>query len=91
MVITDATQTGSKLGVEEAGAMNDWKLPTCAPQTGLACLILPGTQIAGEISIFWNFYIFVGCCLTSQSHSDGKCRSTFDVFDALATSPDDLS
>ena len=47
------------------------------------------SQIAGEISIFWNFYIFVGCCLTSQSHSDGKCRSTFDVFDALATSPDD--
>ena len=41
MVITDATQTGSKLGVEEAGAMNDWKLPTCAPQTGLACLVWP--------------------------------------------------
>ena len=34
MVITDASQTGSMLGVEEAGAMNDWKVPTCAPQTG---------------------------------------------------------
>ena len=45
----------------------------------------------------WNlyflefFHICRICCLASQSHSDGKCRSTFDVFDALATSPDDLS
>ena len=45
----------------------------------------------------WNLYfleflhICRMCCLASQSHSDGKCRSTFDVFDALATSPDDLS
>ena len=45
----------------------------------------------------WNlyflefFHICRICCLASQSHSDGKCRSTFDVFDTLATSPDDLS
>ena len=49
------------------------------------------SQIAGEISIFGNFYIFLGCCLTSQSHSDGNCRNTSDVFDAPATSPADLS
>ena len=49
------------------------------------------SQIAGEISIFGNFYIFVGCCLTSQSHSDGKCRNTSDVFDAPATSLAGLS
>ena len=56
---------------------------------GMAC---DSSQIAGEISIFWNFlHICRMCCLASQSHSDGKCRSTFDVFDALATSPADLS
>ena len=41
MVITDATQTGWKLGMEEVGAINDWKLPISAPQTGLACLVRP--------------------------------------------------
>ena len=59
MVITDATQTGINLGVEEAGAMNDWKLPTCAPQTGLACLVWPGAHFKLLVkSLFFGIFSF---------------------------------
>ena len=36
-----STQAGWKFGMEEVGAIDDWKLPTCAPHTGLACLVRP--------------------------------------------------
>ena len=62
MVISDATQAGWKFGMEEVGAIDDWKLPTCAPHTGLACLVRPvAILITGEISNFLEFYTFVGC------------------------------
>ena len=56
----------------------------CAPHTGLACLVRP-ISITGEISKFFGIlHICRLYCFAIQSHSDGKCRSTFDV---LATSP----
>ena len=80
--------------MELAGALNDWKVPTGAPQTGsvLAWYSL-GTHLKLQVKYLYLgiFYIFLGCCLTSHSHSDGNCRKTSDVFDAPATSPADLS
>ena len=42
-------------------------------------------QITGEISIFWNFYIFVGF----NPILIGNVEVLLMFFDALATSPDD--
>ena len=71
-------------GIEEVGAIDDWKLP-----------IVPHIQDLlvwyGQFQLQVKFLNFFGIlhicrlyCFAIQSHSDGKCRSTFDV---LATSP----
>ena len=77
--------------MEKAGAMNDWMIPTGAPQTG--SVLGWGTHLKLQVKYLYLgiFYIFLGCCLASHSHSDGNCRKTSDDFDAPATSPTDLS